>query len=175
MTSCRTAYLCVFVIVAIAGAALYGQTPATSAAQLGLEKLKALEGDWIDVDGVFGKKGTVAVTYRVTSGGHAVVETFPVNTPGEMVTTYHLDGNELVLTHFCTSANQPRMRSKGLEGNTLAFDFDGGANIDPARTAHMHSAKIDFISADEIRGTWQNWRNGKATARPAVFRVVRKK
>src|SRR5688572_4688296 len=88
--------------------------PATSPASQGLDKLKALEGEWIDVDGVFGKKGAVAVTYRVTAGGKTVVETFPINTPGEMVTVYHMDGNDLVLTHYCSGGNQPRMRSKGL-------------------------------------------------------------
>ena len=52
------------------------------------EKLKALEGDWVDVEGIFGKKGAVAVTYRVTGGGTSVVESFPVDTPGEMVTVF---------------------------------------------------------------------------------------
>ena len=112
----------------------------------GLEKLKALEGEWIDVDGVFGTKGAVAVTYRVTAGGNTVVETFPVNTPQEMVTVYHLDGNEVVLTHYCSGDTQPRMRSKGLEGNVLVFDYDGGTNIDPSKTSHMHATQMEFVS-----------------------------
>ena len=148
---------------------------APSPAKQGLERLKALEGEWIDVDGVFGTRGAVAVTYRVTSGGHSVVETFPVNTPGEMVTVYHLDGQDLLLTHYCSSANQPRMRSKGLDGHTLTFDFTGGTNIDPASTAHMHAVKIEFVSADEIRSTWQNWRDGKPHKEGATFRIVRRK
>ncbi len=149
--------------------------PAASAAQ-GMEKLKALEGEWIDTEGVFGTKGAVAVTYKVTAGGHTVVETFPVNTPYEMVTVYHIDGQDLVLTHYCSGGTQPRMKSKGLSDNVLAFDFDGGANIDPAKTSHMHTAKLEFISPDEIRGTWVNWDGGKPDANhQAVFRVVRKK
>ena len=145
-----------------------------SAAVQGFERLKALEGEWVDVDGTFGTKGAVAVTYKITGGGHAVVETFPVNTPYEMVTIYHLDGDQVTLTHYCTSNTQPRMRSKGLDGNVLAFQFDGGANIDAAKTSHMHSAKLEFLSADEIRGTWDNWKNGTAD-HSATFRVVRKK
>jgi hypothetical protein len=31
------------------------------------------------------------------------------------------------------------MRAKTVSGNTLAFDFDGGANIDRSTTSHMHS------------------------------------
>jgi len=36
--------------------------------------LKALEGEWVDADGFFGKKGALAVTYRVTGGGTAIME-----------------------------------------------------------------------------------------------------
>jgi hypothetical protein len=157
-------------------ATLLAQTAAApSAARQGFDKRKSLEGEWIDADGVFGPKGNVAVTYRITSGGNTVIEAFPVNTPYEMVTVYHLDGPDLALTHFCSSGNQPRMRSRGLDGNKLSFEFDGGANIDPATTSHMHSARIEFITADEIRGTWHNWKNGKPDEHGAAFRIVRKK
>jgi hypothetical protein len=164
-----------FLMLAMLSAAagtLTGQTK--SAAVQGLEKLKLLEGEWIDVDGVFGEQGKVAVTYRVTGAGHTVVETFPVGTAYEMVTVYHLDGDQVALTHYCTSNNQPRMVSKGLDGNVLAFDFSGGTNIDPATTGHMHSVRIEFISPDEIKSSWQNWKNGAAAA-PATFRAVRKR
>jgi hypothetical protein len=156
-------------------AALSAQTSGgAGAAAQGFNKLKALDGEWIDVDGVFGTKGAVAVTYHVSGGGHTVVETFPLNQPEEMVTVYHMDGNDLVLTHYCSGGNQPHMRSKGLQGDALMFDFDGGSNIDPGKSSHMHSVKIEFLSADEIRGTWSNWSNGKAD-HTASFRVVRKK
>jgi hypothetical protein len=164
-----------FLIIAGCLAAAIATTAQTkSPAAQGLDKLKSLEGEWIDVDGVFGEKGKVAITYRITGAGHTVVETFPVGTPHEMVTIYHLDGPNLVLTHYCTSNNQPRMMSKGLDGNVVAFDFAGGANIDPAKTSHMHAARIEFISADEIKGTWENWRDGKHD-HAASFRVVRKR
>ena len=166
--------LCVFAAVWLVGATLVAQTP-SSPAQQGLDKLKALQGEWIDVDGVFGNKGAVAVTYKVTGGGKTVVETFPVNTPAEMVTVYHLDGQDLLLTHYCSGGTQPRMRSKGLVGHTVSFAFDGGTNIDTAKTSHMHSATIEFLSADEIRATWNNWSNGKPDDHKAVFRIVRKK
>ena len=145
-----------------------------SAAQQAFDRLKSLDGSWIDVDGIFGTKGAVAVTYKVTSGGHSVIETFPTGTPHEMVTVYHLEGNDLVLTHYCTSNTQPKMKSPGLQGNTVTFTFTGGTNIDPAKTSHMHSAKIEFVSADEIRGTWDNWDHGKLD-HSATFRVVRQK
>jgi hypothetical protein len=147
-----------------------------SGGQVALDKLKALEGEWIDTDGAFGKKGAAAITYRVTSGGKAVVETMAADTPFEMVTVYYLDGNDLVLTHYCSAGNQPRMRSKGVTGDSLMFEYDGGTNINVAKTSHMHAAKIDFISADEIRSSWTSWSDGKPdTGHSATFRAIRKK
>src|SRR5262245_39519282 len=161
-------------VARVAFVALLFMAQAKSPAVQGFEKLKALEGEWIDVDGAFGEKGKVAVTYKVTGGGHTVIETFPVGTPQEMVTAYHLEGGKLVLTHYCSANNQPRMTSTGLQGNTLTFDFAGGANIEPATTSHMHSAKIEFTSNDEIKATWQNWSSGKPD-HAGIFRIVRKK
>ena len=41
------------------------------------------------------------VTYKVTSGGSAVVETIGPGTEHEMVTVIHPDGDDLMLTHYC--------------------------------------------------------------------------
>ena len=131
--------------------------PAASA----FERLKAMEGEWIDVTGAFGPKGAVVATYRVTGSGHTVIESFPINTPHEMTTVYHRDGSQIVLTHYCSGGNQPRMRAREIKGNVLEFAFDGGANIDPATTSHMHSARWEFVSKDEVKADWQNWSKGK--------------
>jgi len=153
-----------------------GTAQMKSPAEAGFERLKTLQGDWIDVDGVFGEKGKVAVTYRVAGGGNTVVETFPVGTPFEMMTVYHRDGaNGLALTHFCAGGTQPRMTSKGLEGSALTFDFTDGTNIDAKTTSHMHSARLDFVSADEFKATWQTWKDGKPEGPAHSFRIVRKK
>lgn len=148
-----TALLC----GALAPLAAQGPQPAASA----FERLKALEGEWVDVTGAFGKKGAVVATYKITGGGNTVIETFPVNTPMEMTTVYHRDGTHLVLTHYCSGGTQPRMRAKTVDGNVLQFDFDGGANIDPAKTSHMHSVRWEFVSKDEVKADWHNWSGGK--------------
>jgi len=143
------------------------------------EKLKALAGDWIDVDGGFGMKDQVAVRYRTTGNGSAVVETLFSGTPTEMMTVYHKDGGDLVLTHYCSGGNQPRMRAKGgasATGDVLAFDFDGGTNLDPSKDPHMHSCRIEFLGPDEVKGEWQGWAQGKADAgHVARFHLKRKK
>ena len=58
------------------------------------------------------KKGDLVARYAVTAAGSAVVETVFPGTEHEMVTVYHADGSDLVLTHYCMEGNQPRMRAK---------------------------------------------------------------
>jgi hypothetical protein len=148
---------------------------AAQPAATAFDRLKALEGEWVDAEGAFGPKGAVAVTYKVTSGGNSVVEVFPVGSPGEMVTVYHKDGGDIVLTHYCSAGNQPRMRAKSISEDVMMFEFDGGMNIDPKVTSHMHEMKMEFLGPDEIRATWQNWSKGGPDSDRGVFKVTRKK
>jgi hypothetical protein len=78
-----------------------------------------------------------------------------------MVTVYHPDGADLVLTHYCMEGNQPRMRARDAQGSRLAFAYDGGTNIDPKRDRHMHQAILEFLGVDEIRNEWTELAEGK--------------
>jgi hypothetical protein len=149
---------------------------AAVAAEAGLAKLVALQGDWVDATGQLGPPDAVQVTYRVTGGGSAVVETLFPGTPHEMVTVYHKDGADLVLTHYCAAGNQPRMRARRIGEDAIDFAFDGGANIDPARDMHMHSGRLEFVAGDELRAEWQGWEGGRPDpAHLARFHFVRRK
>jgi hypothetical protein len=125
-----------------------------------LEKLKSLEGHWAGpaVWDEKGQKGSVQfeVSYKVTSAGRTVLETMMPGTPGEMVTVYHLDGEDLVLVHYCTSGNQPRMKLEpSSDPNDLAFRCLGGTNMTEA-DSHMHSVRLHILDADHIRGEWSS-------------------
>jgi hypothetical protein len=149
----------VFVAAIVCGGLtpLVAQQPASSA----FDRLKAMDGEWIDVTGAFGKAGAIVATYKVTGAGNTVIESFPVGTPYEMTTVYHRDGSSLLLTHYCSGGTQPRMRAKTIDGNVIEFAYDGGTNIDVATTSHMHNMRWEFVSNDEIKATWHNWANGK--------------
>lgn len=156
--------------LALAGTA-HAQSPAAGA----FDRFKALAGDWIDADGDAGAKGQVVASYRLTGAGTAVVETMFPGSRHEMTTVYHRDGSDLVLTHYCAAGNQPRMRAKTVDGNAVAFEFDGGTHFDPARDGHMHNARIEFLGADEIRAQWQSWDKGAPAPHAPKFRLLRSK
>jgi hypothetical protein len=114
------------------------------------------------------------VTYKVTGAGSAVVETLFAGGPHEMVTVYHLDGDDLVLTHYCATGNQPRMKAaRGGDANTLVFSFDGGSNFDPKVDMHMHEAVIKFIGPDELHAEWQSY-TGTTKGERVAFDLKRK-
>ena len=104
-------------------------------------KLKQLVGEWEGVhkNMMTGKREKVVVTYRLTAGGSALIETLFPGTPHEMVSVYHGDGDDLVMTHYCMLGNQPTMRSEdGPDANPITFEFDGGTGIKSIKDPHMH-------------------------------------
>jgi hypothetical protein len=155
----------------VAGWTVAGTEHAASPA---FERFKALAGEWVAAeDGEMVKKGQLVARYRVTAGGTAVVEELFPGQHHAMDTVYYMDGKELVLTHYCMNGNQPRMRAKGGSSSTVEFAFDGGSNIDPKHTAHMHQATFDFVGPDELRATWTEYEHGKA-AMTVRMHTVRK-
>ena len=160
----RVAVAAALVIVLFAGASMAGASPAASATPVanGFERFKALAGEWVAAeDGPMSKKGDLVARYATTAAGSAVVETVFPGTAHEMVTVYHADGPDVVLTHFCMEGNQPRMRARAAKGPRYDFAYDGGTNIDRKRDRHMHSAWLEFVGADEIRNEWTEHAEGK--------------
>ncbi len=90
-----------------AGAQAETGAPAIDAAAA-FEKLKGLAGSWTGA-GPEGE-GEAPHEYRLASAGTVVMETMYGGTDHEMINMYHLDGDDLVLTHYCSGGNQPRMK-----------------------------------------------------------------
>src|SRR5262245_8671047 len=128
----------------------------------GLEKLKKRAGTWVEADKDGKPTDKVVSVVKVTAGGSAVHETLFPGTPMEMVSVYHLDGAELVMTHYCMLGNQPRMKADPKSpANQLRFQFAGGTNLDPAKDKHMHDGTITFLDDDHIEWSGSAWENGK--------------
>ena len=135
----------------------------TGAASAAFERLKGLVGEWeVASSGGKAQKGTTAARYHLTAGGSAVVETIFPGGEMEMVTVYHRDGDQIMLTHYCHVGNQPRMRTQKVDdGAELVFGFAGGSNLDAAQDTHMHGLRIRFVDSDHIHSEWELYRQGK--------------
>ena len=132
--------------------------PETKAAAA-FNKLKTLAGTWEATS----ERGKVTSSYEVISNGNALAERINVPGEGEMLTVYHLDGNRLVLTHYCTAGNQPHMQAEAYDpaSNQIQFDFAGGGNLANPNAGHMHNVAFKFASADQFTANWTFQVNGK--------------
>ena len=164
-----------FALFAVAGLLVAGEKPApkTSKATPALEKLKTLAGEW---EAKQDDGSVVKVTYKIVSGGSGVLETLNPSEPVEMITVYHLDGDRVMLTHYCAMNNQPRMRSDGLsaDGKRLVFKFVDITNLASPDEAHIHDLTVTFEDETHFTQEWTHYENGKA-GEPTVFHFTRKK
>jgi hypothetical protein len=118
------------------------------------ERLKTLAGDWEGhIEKPDGPPG--AVSYRLASGGSVVMETLFPGGAHEMISMYYLEGERLVLTHYCAAGNQPRLRLVSASAEELRFDFEGGANVDPHESTFLHNGRLSFVGADRLEAAWE--------------------
>jgi hypothetical protein len=139
-------------------------TPSPKPSHPAFEKLKKLEGRWSGSAtwDQRGKKSGVDfnITYRTTSGGKAIMETMFAGAPGEMVTMYFLEGDDLVLVHYCCAGNQPKMKLETpRDSNLLSFRCLGGTNM-TEQDSHMHWARLELVDVDHLKGSWNSMKGG---------------
>jgi len=152
--------------------------PATAApTHAGFEKLKKLAGTWTEADKDGKPTDKIVSVVKVTAGGSAVLETFFPGQPMEMVSVYHLDKTDLVMTHYCVLGNQPRVKADpNSKPNQIKWVFTGGTNLDAAKDMHMHGGTLTFIDDDHIQFEGEAWEGGKpAETGCGCMKLARKK
>jgi hypothetical protein len=130
---------------------------------------KVKEEDTLDVR----KEHDVQVEYKVTSDGTAIIETINPGCPHEMVTVIHADGKELVLTRYCGTGNQPRMKALSTKDEgKIVFEFVGATNMKSETELHTHRVMYTFGRHDQLFAEWTNYRDSK-TVSTASFQLTR--
>lgn len=176
-TAALTLALCALALPACQSQRARVAPPSTAArdeAMLG--QIAALAGEWemADEDGT----PTLASTFNVTSAGSAVREIMFPGEPHEMTNLYHMDGPNLVVTHYCATGNQPRMIATEArtsdEGTVYQFDFDSVSNLRDEHTHYMGNMTLTLLNDGNIREDWRAYdREGKLTE-PTTFEMHRK-
>lgn len=130
-----------------------------SDAQKSFDSLKALAGSWEghvttvppqpDIEGK-----PAHLSLRVTSMGNAMVhEMTGDGRPDDPITMLYLDGDRLLLTHYCDAGNRPRMTGKmSPDGKTVEFDFLDVSGS--TQYGHMHHAVFTMIDPNHHTEDW---------------------
>ena len=140
-------------------------------AQAVFDQLKSLAGTWQghyegegeEAEAEAEAAGQAVHEIQVSAAGTVVMETMGPGSDHEMINMYHLDGDDLLLTHYCAGGNQPQMRLNrdSSTSETLVFDFVGGTNLDPAVDGHIHAAKIQIVDSDRLESVWFGYAGGE--------------
>jgi hypothetical protein len=142
---------------------------AASAAQKSFEELKSLDGSW---EGKAPDGQTVQVAYRVTGNGSAVMS--EIKGHADMISMFNLDGDRLLMTHYCGAGNQPRMvASTSPDSKTLTFDFLDATNLASPDDGHMTRLVLSMPDANHHTEEWIYSDHGKQEKE--VFELWRKK
>jgi hypothetical protein len=94
------------------------------------------------------------VSLRVTSMGNALMhEMTGAGRPDDPITMLYLDGDRLMLTHYCDAGNRPRMTGKlAPDGKSVDFEFLDVAGS--TQYGHMHHATFTLADADHHTEDW---------------------
>jgi len=167
MKSIRTFSIPFAVLLVLAAA-----VPAAPGTNPAWEKMKSLVGEWEGTMAHGEMNMPVKVSYSLVSGGTSLMER--MSGPGEdMVTMYYPEGSRVLMTHYCSEGNQPRMKATGLAGDTLAFDFVDATNVASPQAEHMRKLVVKFQDADHFTQEWTHRKDGKEET--GVFKYARKK
>lgn len=118
-----------------------------------------LVGDWQSA-GPDGAQRLALHTHR-TAAGTAVCETMFPGSPHEMVNMYHLDGETLVMTHYCAAGNQPRLEATHTDGNSVELKMRDVTNRLSPDESYMGYLKITFVDDDHLVEEWKNYSGSK--------------
>ena len=130
-------------------------------------RLKSLVGSWEGETPM----GKIREQYELASDGHVLLEHTAIEGLHEnMITTYYLDGDKLVLTHYCSLGNQPRMQAQHIDlaSGSIAFGFVGAGNLASEQDKHMHSADFKLVDNDHYASNWTLFENGKPSQQVSV-------
>jgi len=132
---------------------------AQSNAQKSFDTLKTLAGNW---EGKNNQGQTLRVEFRETAGGSALLSEIHGQGPENMISMFHLDGDRLLMTHYCGAGNQPRMKATlSPDGKSVAFELIDATNLSSPEAGHMHHVVFTMPDADHHTEEWTFLDHGK--------------
>ncbi len=135
--------------------------PSGDKARKAFEHMKRLSGDW---EGKSTKGWTERISYRVIAGGSCLMDLSYGAHPNEwMASMIHMDGDRLMLTHYCVAKNQPRLVATEMADDlsSITFTYLDATNLPSRDKGHMDKCLIRFDGKDKFFSRWTWYQDGK--------------
>jgi hypothetical protein len=134
------------------------------------ERLISLVGEWEGTNSA----GQVQATYTLVSGGTALMERLKSANEPEMITLYSLDGDHLLVTHYCSMGNQPQMKTATITelGSPLAFKIVQITGMKSPDEGHMTGLVLTMPDRDHFTQQWTYKDKGKEQSN--LYKFTRK-
>lgn len=150
-----------------------GAARAHDDASIAFEDLKRLAGTWQPADRPDSK---LRVEFELIAGDTVLTESWQA--PGHAsMTVYHLDGANLIATHYCPRGNQPRLAVSGRDATgAWRFEFRDGTGLDQPGEPYQSLLTLQLgedglltrgENLFEVRGTRRRNPRTRAHALPA--------
>jgi hypothetical protein len=148
----------VVLLVAVAPPAVSEEGPGAEA-RAAFARFKGLAGPW---KGRSTRGWTDTSTIRVIAGGSVVeMASFDAHPGEEMRTLFHLDGDRLLLTHYCVAGNQPRLVASRFEADAVTFTYLDATGIASREQGHMDKAVYPFAGDGRYTTRWTWYQDGQ--------------
>jgi len=110
-------------------------------------KMKSLVGTWVREGDT---NSTFNITFELTAKGSTLMETWNSKGKKHSLTVYHLNGENLMATHYCPQGNQPRLHlSKDATLDKLSFNYLDATNLKSIDHSHQHSLGFEVGAAGQ--------------------------
>jgi len=105
-------------------------------------QLKSLVGVW-EKEGATNSNFTIS--FELTANDTTLMETWNYKGKKHSLTLYHLNGKNLMATHYCPQGNQPRLNlSNDATLNNLSFIYFDATNLESLEDSHQHTLGFDL-------------------------------
>jgi hypothetical protein len=158
----RTGIACIISLILAATLNAAERAVTSDDAKALFARFAKLEGKW---KARSTKGWTETNTYEVAAKGSVVFNrSFFEDEPNDgMLTTIFLDGDRLLLTHYCEARNQPTLIASSIDDDAhrVVFRYLSGTNMKSRDSGHMDSAVFQFVDDDHVRSRWSWYANGQ--------------
>jgi hypothetical protein len=110
------------------------------------EALGALVGRW---SGVADDGHVLHVAYSLHARNSVLMEHWQLKT-SDALTLYHMDGLNLMATHYCPLCNQPRLDLVDAQDSHFQFAFVSATNLANLELEHQHSFEIKLVDQENF-------------------------